>query len=639
MGISSSTQGLESHSQHYLRQLLNQCLTRAGVGNKEEWMTILLPLAIRVIQSVKPDATSRGKKMGVRRLVKIKRIAGGKPQDSHAMDGYICSRNVASKAMVRRLPLRSARVALLSFSLTAVKGEGQYVSLDALTASEREYTRIMVARVLALRPHLLIVRDQVSRMALDMLEQAGIVVVWKVPESSMASIARVTQSDIVTSLDRLALQPRLGRCGVFAADTYHSMLLPGKRRSFLRFTGTPKELGCSIILRGGGQALLGKIKSILEFCLLAAHNLRLEESMRNVDLALLPEPRDADLETRAGGDDCEKPENPGVRSGEGEAGSTRQADANHNSVDAADAKVTAALQDYRSTLLSMSARLQIPPPYPLIRLRNEQAVLNDLKCELQSDKDAQRIEQLEVTSTHSPVLHNEKGLDGEAEKNGESRQQDQVTTAPREDSDEEAKTDDPVPAGDPSSDPAKQASLQAEAQPLALDEKMDVEKQVSAVLPSSATMSLQTRFAVARSRHAFDVKILPSLVDIGKEGLTPFCHQRLTVLHSFINSSTLKPCIGPRIEQMEFYGKEDHTLGDFLDSKCVGSSQVCKAKNCGLQQILHYDSYIHHQVRIQCFCERFVCPIAGQELSILTWEYCKGERSQNRDGHLRTQIG
>lgn len=565
--------------------------------------------------------------MGVRRLVKIKRIAGGKPQDSHAMDGYICSRNVASKAMVRRLPLHNARVALLSFPLTAVRGEGQYVSLDALTASEREYTRIMVARVLALRPHLLIVREQVSRMALDMLEQAGIVVVWKVPESSMASIARVTQSDIVTSLDRLALQPRLGRCGIFAADTYHSMLLPGKRRSFLRFTGTPKELGCSIILRGGGQALLGKIKCILEFCLLAAHNLRLEDSMRNVDLALLPEPREADSDTPAGSDEVENEGTPENHAGGIEAGSTRQVDANSSSVDAADAKVTSALKDYRSTLLSMSARLQIPPPYPLIRLRNEQAVLNDLKSELQSDNDAQRIVQLAVPLTHSPVLSNEKALDGEAGKTGEGREQLQVTsTSEEKDNDEKAATDDPGPAGTQLSDPEKQISPRTDEQLLTLDEKMDVEKQVSAVLPSSATMSLQTRFAVARSRHAFDVKILPSLVDVGKEGLTPFCHQRLTVLHSFINSSTLKPCIGPRIEQMEYYGKEDHTLGDFLDSKCIGSSQVCKAKNCGLQQILHYDSYIHHQIRIQCFCERFVCPIAGQELSILTWEYCKGEQ-------------
>ncbi|PWN19696.1 hypothetical protein BCV69DRAFT_300006 [Microstroma glucosiphilum] len=630
MGIGNPTQGLESHSQHYLRQLLDQCLTRAEIGNKVEWMNILLPLAVRVIQSVKPDATSRGKKMGVRRLVKIKRIAGGKPQDSHAMDGYICSRNVASKAMVRRLPLHNARVVLLSFPLTAVKGEGQYVSLDALTASEREYTRIMVARVLALRPHLLIVRDQVSRMALDMLEQAGIVVVWKVPESSMASIARVTQSDIVTSLDRLALQPRLGRCGVFAADTYHSMLLPGKRRSFLRFTGTPKELGCSIILRGGGQALLGNIKCILEFCLLAAHNLRLEESMRNVDLALLPEPRDFDIQGHVAGDD-QKEESPSshtaaaAAAAAAAAGSPCQENVNLSSVDAADGKVISALQDYRSTLLSMSARLQIPPPYPLIRLRNEQAVLNNLKSELESDKDAQRIQQLDVPLAHSPVTLNEKTLLGEAGMDGEGKEQKPVIAASEEDSDEKAALDDPTPtaAGGEPRDAEKQPSLQADEQPSSLDEKMDVEKQVSAVLPSSATMNLQTRFAVARSRHAFDVRFLPSLVDVSKEGLTPFCHQRLTVLHSFINSSTLKPCIGPRIEQMEFYGKEDHTLGDFLDSKCVGSSQVCKAKNCGLQQILHYDSYIHHQVRIQCFCERFVCPIAGQELSILTWEYCK----------------
>ncbi|PWN29553.1 hypothetical protein BDZ90DRAFT_230421 [Jaminaea rosea] len=588
---------LSIDSYHYLRRLCAQSLEKAKVVDADQWLDCIVPLTLKVVQHIRPVAHTNGNSMGVRRYVKIKRIPGGALEDCHLASGYICAHNVASKAMLRRLPLKNARVLLLSFSLTAVKGEGQYVSLDALSASEREYTRILVARVLSLRPHLLVVRDQVSRLALELLEHAGVIVVWKVPESSMAAIARVTQADIVSSVDRLALRPRLGRCGTFAVDTFHSGSSLSKRRSFLRFGGTAKQLGCSIVLRGGNKQELGKVKTILELMLLAAHNLRLEESMRETTLSLLPAPK-AKIEqpTRTARVDANE---------EGQA-----AEAYPQSLDST---VSSALKEFDTTLLSISAAITVPAPYPLVRLQKEATQLEQLEKEVGGGQEEEEEEEEEQNCT-DPSATTEK------EDVGAQRTAGKPDGDDKEQLDEKEEPEASIQAPKTPIDPEKQDdddNIQC-----SLDTSSDIGPQLASILPSKGKLDLKTRHALARSRHDYDAKyILRTLNDDALK--TPFAHQKLSVLHVVVSSATMRPCFGPQVEQIEFYGPTDSTLADYLDAKCAESSLACKSKGCSLQRILHYESFVHYDVRVQVFCERFVCPIAGQENSVLTWEYCK----------------
>ncbi|CAO1623069.1 unnamed protein product [Sympodiomycopsis kandeliae] len=590
--LGNTTQALQADSLAYLRRLMEQCIDRGEIARRDLWLEVLLPLALKVIANVKPNVYGQGRMMGLRKYVKIKRIPGGTPQDCSLLNGYICSHNVASKAMLRKLPLHSARVALVSFALTAIRGEGHYTSLDNLSASEREYTRILVARITALRPHLLVVKSQVSRLALEMLEAAGIVVVWNVPNSSMEAIARVTQSDIITSVDRLALSPRLGRCGSFAVNTYHSALLQGKKRSFLQFTGTPKDLGCSVILRGGGRALLGKIKSILELSLLTAHNLRLEEAMRDTDiLSILPEPN--------------------VQGNSKIEQLLRDSDGDQTFCSPSiDGPVSAALRDYRHTLLSISAHVRIPPPYLLIKLQQERLALASLEKEL--EQQSQETTE-ELPSDHQPA----------EEEQAEETTAESTSSSPTIDPDETLGDDSIRTVRSASEETAKASPSEKDPidEPLVieLDETDDVVGQCAAILPSREQMRIKTKRALVQARHAIDAKSVTSMTNY----LTPFAHQKLTLLHAVVSTATRKPCVGPDIDNLEFYGLSDFTLGNYLEIKCQSTSKICHVKDCGLQEILHYDLFIHNDVRIQLFCERFVCPIAGQENSLLTWEYCK----------------
>lgn len=581
----------------YLRRLCSQSLEKAEIPCREKWLDVLVPLTIKVVQHIHPAPQAYGDNMGVRRFIKIKRIPGGSIDDCHLTSGYICSRNVAAKSMLRRLPLKNSRVILLAFPLTAVKSDGHYLSLETLSASEREYTRILVGRVLSLRPHLLVIKDQVSRLALDMLDEAGVVVVCKVPESSLAAIARVTQAEIVTSADRLALRPRLGRCGAFSVDTYHSGLYSSKRRSFLRFSGTAKQLGCSFILRGGGQELLGKVKAVLELLLLAAHNLRLEESMRDASLSLLPV-RKTHSKTLY---DCQTDEPEHETLAELLPGGV-------------DSTVISALRDHEATLLSISTQIDIPPPYPLIRLQQQARALRAIEKEMQLKKEGAAESDTPASETDhkaASLSETEETPDADAEAVSPNMvQNDDAEDAPSSPN-ISAIT---IPAKPPS-DGMKEPTLYIET---------DVAPKIADILPSEQELELQTRCALANSRHDTDARyLIGSLRDASRN--TPFAHQRLPVLHTLVSSATMRACEGPRVEQIEFYGHNDQTISSYLDTKCASSSTACKSKGCGLQRILHFDSYVHHDVRVQIFCERFVCPIAGQETSLLTWEYCKGQ--------------
>jgi 1-phosphatidylinositol-3-phosphate 5-kinase len=173
-GVQGAGAGLEAVPAHglgpvslaYLRTMLAQCLVRARIPDTHNWAHILLPLILTVCSKVRPRPRA-GEACDVRAYLKLKRIPGGEPSDSVYVPGVVLSKHVATKRMARNLPLVRPRVMLLAFPLDF--GTQGLTSLDR-AMHEKEYTRVLIARIVQLRPNLLVVRDNVSRLAIDMLE-------------------------------------------------------------------------------------------------------------------------------------------------------------------------------------------------------------------------------------------------------------------------------------------------------------------------------------------------------------------------------------------------------------------------------------------------------------------------------------
>ncbi|GJJ05894.1 hypothetical protein Clacol_000081 [Clathrus columnatus] len=277
-------QELNAISMFHLRIVLRQMLTREGVPNVKEWEETLLRLSLQIARDLTFFTTSSS--MDVRQHVKIKKIPGGSPRDSEYVDGAVITQNVAHKHMARTI--RNPRVMLVTFPFEFHRVEGQYMHLDPLVNQEKQYLTNLVGRVAALRPHLLLVERSVSRIALEALLEQNIAVARSVKPSAIQLVARMTQADVLSSMDKLAVEPRLGHCTRFQLQTFDHPLIPGRRKTYMRFEGCYREMGCTIILRGGDIALLRRIKNVTRFLVFVVRNLKMETHLWKDSVITLP---------------------------------------------------------------------------------------------------------------------------------------------------------------------------------------------------------------------------------------------------------------------------------------------------------------------------------------------------------------
>ncbi|KAH6916651.1 1-phosphatidylinositol-3-phosphate 5-kinase, partial [Coprinopsis sp. MPI-PUGE-AT-0042] len=281
-------QELNYASMSHLRVMLEQMLRLENIPNSGQWMEVLLKLALRIAREMTFTMLPhrQGQDMDVRRYVKIKKIPGGMPKDSEYINGAVITKNVAHKKMSRSI--HNPRVMLVTFPLEFHRVEGQYLHFSQIVRQEKEYLTNLTSRIAALRPHVVLVEKSVSRLALDSLAQHNIAVARSVKPSAIKTVARMTQGDVFSSIDKLALEPRLGHCARFRIQTFDHHLIPGRRKSYMRFEGCSRDMGCTIILRGGNIETLRRVKKVTRFLTFIVRNLKLETHLWKDSVISLP---------------------------------------------------------------------------------------------------------------------------------------------------------------------------------------------------------------------------------------------------------------------------------------------------------------------------------------------------------------
>ncbi|KAI8846669.1 hypothetical protein BC829DRAFT_397962 [Chytridium lagenaria] len=362
--------GFDGYARGYLRRMLRQLLEEFEVEGSSVLEDVVMGLVVKAATHVVLDV-KHGDEMDIGHYIKIKKIPGGVPTDSEYIHGIVCSKNVAHKRMLR--PVHQPKILLLTFPIEYQRVENIFLSLDPVIAQEREHIKNLTSRILALEPTVVIVEKTVSRIALDFFLDANVVVIHNVKASVIEAIARCTKGDIIASIDRLAMEPRLGRCERFQVKFFDNRWIEGGRRAFLYFEGCERELGCTMVIRGGTREMLGKVKQIVSLLVFVAYNLRLEAGVLRDEMA------------EVGEEEAVK-EN-GEGSGE-------------------DSGVERAIRLFERTLLSASARVKFPPPYLLLRLREQSAVM-DVRRKKEGDDDKKEMKHKDAEETpksaHSPT--------------------------------------------------------------------------------------------------------------------------------------------------------------------------------------------------------------------------------------------
>lgn len=270
--LKSVKTGLNDVCEMHFKNLLKQDLEDEMVPEVDTWTNVLVPV-LQQVENVQYNVKT-GDNMDIRQYVKLKRLEGGKPRDTKAIDGVIFSKTFALKSMPKKF--ENPRIALIMFPLEYQKSGQHFMSLEPVINQEKEFIHKLVGRILALNPDVLLVGASVSGLALKLLDEANIAVAYNVKPQVIERVARLTQADIAISMDKLALNLRLGICSSLSVKTFAYKNIT---KTMIFINGCDHRLGCTLLLRGGDGDLLRKVKETAEFMVYAVCNLQLETAL------------------------------------------------------------------------------------------------------------------------------------------------------------------------------------------------------------------------------------------------------------------------------------------------------------------------------------------------------------------------
>ena len=340
----------------HVQKLLTQMLVEEEIENVDAWQKALMPILLKIADTLDPDVRGMGDDIDVRSYVKIKRLPGGTEADSTYISGVVFTKNLALKRMPRTIS--NPRVMLITFPVEYHHSEMQLMSLDPMIAQGKEYIHNLVMRIVSHKPSVVVIGNTVSGIALDYLLQYGISTLYNVKPSVIEALSRCCEADIISSIDKLSSNPELGRCAQFSVRTSVHDLIPGHKKTLVYLNGCPAELGCTVVLRGADMQTLSRIKRVLDFMIYVAYNLKLETSFMYDNLINIPSLTDISDE------------------------STEMSIQSTDEVQKSDSTVyDNEIREFRKIILSSSPCVKFPPPELLVKAREAEISANRLRQE------------------------------------------------------------------------------------------------------------------------------------------------------------------------------------------------------------------------------------------------------------------
>uniref|UniRef100_A0A3N7FK44 1-phosphatidylinositol-3-phosphate 5-kinase n=2 Tax=Populus trichocarpa TaxID=3694 RepID=A0A3N7FK44_POPTR len=281
--------------QGHFRALVAQLLQGEGIKaskdeNNGEWLDIVTAIAWQAAAFVKPD-TSRGGSMDPVDYVKVKCIASGNPRDSTLVKGVVCTKNIKHKRMTTQY--KNPRLLLLGGALEYQSVVNQLASFNTLVQQENDHLKLIMSKIEALRPNVLLVEKSVSPYAQEYLLGKEISLVLNVKKPLLERIARCTGAQISPSFENISTT-RLGHCELFrverVSEEHETSNQFNKKpsKTLMSFEGCPRRLGCTVLLRGTCREKLKKVKHVIQYAVFAAYHLSLETSFLADEGASLP---------------------------------------------------------------------------------------------------------------------------------------------------------------------------------------------------------------------------------------------------------------------------------------------------------------------------------------------------------------
>lgn len=599
-GAGAPTLELNCASVNHVQKLLRQLLTDADVPKVASWEDALTPILLRATDDVDPDVHG-GDDIDVRNYVKLKKIPGGRPHDTSYISGLVFTKNVALKSMPRSI--FNPQILIITFPLEYARHEQHFMSLDPVIRQEREFLENTVGRIAALRPDLLLAQQNISGLALELLEAARITTVYNVKSSVLEAVSRCTQTRVAYSLDKLgAMKNQLGSCDSFEVKTF---VAEGRKKTYIYLSGCAPSLGCTIALRGADRKTLSKIKRITDFMVYVVYNLKLETCLMRDEWALIPmQSSDSSTNTKNGSMPCieknrklsalrsaEDPPVPSIETvtnrseasvhdekatteKDAQMRSTTRINSNDPGDIPDDVPVPTLYEDlvenHQTKIISASPFVKFAPPYLLMRARELERRVAYLKRLRDQDMSSSEISTDEKAKSHKFMLI----------------QPDMVHT--------------PL---------AGTSSKVREIIRAVHDAEFD------RAFHNYETQKKQWETYLSGNQNLFD----------------PYAHQNIVVLFSQVSTETSVPCSGPDLLAFSFYNEHENdekfeadcTLGQFVEDLCYRANEICPSDACEKKLYEHHRQYVHGEAQISVFLQPYPAKMRGLQDIILMWSQCR----------------
>ena len=608
-GVDAPAIELNNASMHHVRKLLNQLLQSAKITNAASWEKALIPILLQATDDVSPDI-HHGDDIDIRHYVKLKKIPGGRPGDTLYVSGLVFTKNLALKSMPRSIA--HPNILILTFPLEYARHHQHFMSLEPVIRQEREYLQNLVNRIAALRPQLLLVQRNVSGLALQFLEQANIATAYNVKPSVIEAVSRCSQTRIISSIDKLAVKPaQAGRCASFYLKTY---VHDGRKKTYMYVSGCPKELGCTIVLRGAGHKTLAEMKRITEFMIYVVYNLKLETCLMRDEFALIPS------YTEVGSLSQER--NPAARTdGTSYVDLVPLPDAMNKASHRLSHSEDDLSHDPKTSLVSSNKAAE-PTAQPAV-------------AEKRLSHDLQMPDDVPMPTFYADMVeeHKNKILSGspfvrfmqpyllmrareyERRLTYLKRLRDQATSKE-------------VDVEEPSKPDASRIQKFDLIKPEMIHETLaGASKKVREVLHAVH----DAEYDKALHHYQTQKKQWETYISGNNNLFDPYAHQSITVLYSVVCTVSTIPCSGPDLLALGFYNEHesdadfeaDCTLGQYVEDLCFGSNTICTANGCERRMFDHHRQYVHGEAQLSVFVQPYPCKLRGLQDTILMWSCCR----------------
>ncbi|MCJ1287946.1 1-phosphatidylinositol-3-phosphate 5-kinase [Xylographa opegraphella] len=604
-GLDAPAVELNNASIQHVRKLLCQLLQDSGIPNIDRWEKALMPILLQATDDVNPNVQN-GDDIDVRHYVKLKKIPGGRPGDTSYVSGLVFTKNLALKSMPRSIANPS--ILILTFPLEYARHQQHFMSLEPVIRQEKEYLQNLVHRIAALRPQLLLVQRNVSGLALGFLEQAHIATAYNVKASVLEAISRCCQTRIITSVDKLAIKSgQPGKCASFYLKTY---VHDGRRKTYMYLSGCPKDLGCTIVLRGGDEATLAHIKRTTEFMIYVVYNLKLETCLMRDEFALIPSYT---------GEGSILPDKEMART-------TTGCTPEHTQPDEVLTETATETTKTSKDVLPLSAEtseadsmrlLKIASPF-LLKDGIEETDETKLPADISMPTfygDMVEEHKTKILSASPFVKFMQPYLLVQA------REQERRLLYIKRLRDHDLHE---VQKEDEIGKPQKFMLIKPE---MIHENFANISKKFREVLYAVHDAEYDKALHTYRTQKKQWEIYLSGNINL----FDPFAHQNIAVLYSVVCTVTTVPCSGPDLLALGFYNEHetdadfeaDCTLGQYVEDLCLGANTVCTANGCERKMFEHHRQYVHGSAQLSVIVEHHPCELRGLQDSILMWSTCR----------------